>query len=96
MVAIAWSWPLLPRGRDNAAGATFTETATAGATVSVASPVTDPEVALMVTVPAALATAEPVTLTLAVAGPDEIQVADCVRFCVVPSVYVPVAVNCSV
>jgi len=81
---------------DNVAGTTFTETAAAGVTVRLAVPVTVPEVALIVAVPIILATAAPATLMLAVAGADEIQVAVCVRFCVLPSVNVPVAVNCSV
>src|ERR1039458_4791067 len=96
MVAIACSWLLLPRGRDNVAGTTFTATATGGVTVRLAFPVIDPEVALIVAAPTTLARAEPAALTLAVAGPDEIHVADCVRFCVLPSVNVPVAVSCSV
>ena len=49
-----------------------------------------------VAVPTALATTEPEAFTLAIAGADEIHVAVCVRFCVLPSVYVPVAVSCSV
>jgi hypothetical protein len=35
-------------------------------------------------------------LTVATEPADEIHVAVAVRFCVVPSLYVPVAVNCSV
>ena len=96
IVAVACSWLLVPKGIDNVAGATFTETAVAGITVRLAVPVTVPEVALIVAVPSTLATAAPATLTLAFAGADEIQVAVCVRFCVLPSVNVPVAVNCSV
>src|ERR1700693_5028212 len=93
---IACSWLPLPKGRDSVDGIMFTETGTAGITVRFAVPVTVPEVALIVAVPSTLASAAPPTLTGTVAGADEIHVADCVRFCVVPSVYVPVAVNCSV
>ena len=40
--------------------------------------------------------ARPLVLIVAAAVFEELQVAELVRFCVVPSVYVPVAVNCSV
>jgi hypothetical protein len=100
MLAVARSWLLLPSGSAKVAGATFTESATAGVTVRLAVPVIDPEVALevalIVVVPIALARAEPAALTVAVAGGDEIHVTDCVKFCVLPSVNVPVAVSCSV
>jgi hypothetical protein len=86
MLAIAWSWLVLPKGKDNVAGTTLSDSATAGVTVRLAFPVTDPEVALIVAVPIALASAEPVALTLAAAGADEFHVAVCVRFCVLPSV----------
>jgi hypothetical protein len=58
-----------------------------GVTVRLAAPLTDPdpEVAAIVTDPTAWATAAPPGLTLAIAGPDEVQVAAFVRFCVPPS-----------
>jgi hypothetical protein len=87
---------VLPSGSVSVAGATFTESATAGVTVRLTVPVIDAEVALIVVVPIALARAEPAALTVAAAGVDEIHVTDCVRFCVLPSVYVPVAVSGSV
>src|SRR5271167_824067 len=79
---IACNWLPLPNGRANVDGIMFTETGTAETTVRLAVPVTVPEVALIVAAPRTLATAAPPTLTGAVAGADEIQVADCVRFCV--------------
>lgn len=47
-------------------------------------------------VPVAIVEARPVPETVATAGALEVQVAVEVRFWVVPSVYVPVAVNCLV
>ena len=49
--------------------------------------------AVMVVEPVPTAVARPVALMLATAGFDEAHVADVVRFCVVPSVKVPVAAN---
>ena len=86
IVAIAVSWLMLPRGMNNVAGTTFSATTAAGVTAKFAVPVTDPEAALIVVVPTPLATAAPAGLTLAIAGPNELHVADCVRFCVLPSV----------
>src|ERR1700730_5277243 len=79
---------------DNVAGTTFNPITTGGVTVRLAVPVTDPAVAPIVAVPIARATAAPLGLTLAIAGPDEVHVAVFVRFCALPSLYVPVAVNC--
>ena len=76
------------------AGIMFKATTAAGVTVRLAVPFMDPAVALIVAVPTALATASPAGLTLAIAGADELQIAVFVRFCVLPSLYVPVAVNC--
>ena len=38
----------------------------------------------------------PPLLTVAIVAADEVQVAVLVKFCVVPSLYVPIAVNCCV
>jgi hypothetical protein len=81
---------------DNFAGTMFKATTTGGVTVRLAVPVKDPEVALIVAVPTALARAAPAELTLTIAGADELHVAVLVRFCVLPSLYVPAAVNCCV
>jgi hypothetical protein len=78
------------------AGATATETSTGGSTVSPVVPVTPPDIAEMVVVPAARVVARPVAAMVAAAGVDDAQVAVEVRFCVEPSVYVPMAVNCCV
>jgi hypothetical protein len=64
----------------------------AGVTVSVALPLIDPDAAVIVTVPLAIPVAVP-PLTVATAVLDDVHVALPVRFCVLPSVYFPVAVN---
>jgi len=69
------------------------EVKTAGVTVRVVEPLIEPKVAVIVVV----ATPTPLTvLPLAMAAEtlEDVQVAKLVRFCVLPSVYVPVAVNC--
>jgi hypothetical protein len=58
-----------------------------------------PDVAVIVVEPAATAVASPLypaALLMVAAPPDELQVTASVTSCVVPSKYVPVAVNCSV
>ena len=74
-VAIAWSWKLPPKTMDNVAGMMFRAVTAGGLTVTFADPVTDPEVALIVTAPVALAITLPAELTLAIAA-DELHVAD--------------------
>ncbi len=67
-------------------------------TVSVAVPVTLPDVAVIVVEPVAPAVANPLELDAllmdAIVVLDELQVTVAVRFCVELSEYVPVAVNC--
>ena len=50
----------------------------------------------MVADPRPTALARPAVLTVATVAAEELHVAVLLRFCVVPSVYVPVAVNCCV
>ncbi len=70
-------------------GVTEIETSVAGVTVSVAEPVTLPDAAVIVEVPAAMQDARPLEpAALLIADPavfDELQVTEAVRFCVVPS-----------
>jgi hypothetical protein len=73
------------------AGETETEFK-AGVTVSVALPLMDPEAAVIVAAPVATPVATP-PLTVATAVLEDVQVALPVRFCVLPSVYRPVAVK---
>jgi hypothetical protein len=66
------------------------------ATVSPVLPLTDPSVAEIVVVPVATAVARPPAATVATAVFDDAKVTWFVRLCVLPSEYVPVAVNCCV
>src|SRR5689334_17947557 len=53
-------------------------------------------VALIVLLPAATPVANPLALTVAIEAFDEFHVTELVRFCVLPSLNVPVAVNWAV
>ena len=53
-----------------------------------------PEVALIELVPTPAPVASPAFVIVAVAGVADAQVTDAVKFCVLLSLYVPVAVNC--
>ena len=55
--------------------------------------VTPPCAALMFVVPAPAAVAKPDALTVATTEFEDDQVTEFVRFCVLPSLHVPVAVN---
>jgi hypothetical protein len=68
----------------------------AAVTVSVVVPLIAPSVAVMVVDPAATAVARPAALMVAVAVEELAQVTEAVRFCVDPSLYNPVALNCCV
>jgi hypothetical protein len=81
---------------DGLAGVTAIETRVAAVTVSVVDPVTLPEVAVMVVVPTPVDVANPAFEIVATPAAEELHVAVPVRFCVLPSLYVPVAVNCCV
>jgi hypothetical protein len=64
---------------------TAIEVNTAAVTVSVAEPLVDPDLAVIVALPVATAVANPVVLfTVATVVFDELHVAVAVRFCVVP------------
>jgi len=65
-------------------------------TFTVALPVIVPLAALMVAVPGATVITTPAALTVAMFALLELHVAVLVRFCVVPSVYVPIAVRACV
>src|SRR5207245_8065010 len=57
---------------------------------------TEPKTARTVTVPGATPVAMPVVLeTVATVAPEDVHVADVVRFCVVPSAKVPTALSCT-
>ena len=80
------------------AGVTDRDTSVAGVIVSVAVPETVPEAAVIVVGPVASEVARPydpaALLMVATAVSDELQAAIVVRFCVDPSEYDPVAMNC--
>ena len=68
-------------------------------TVSPVEPTIEPDsacAARIVVVPCITAVANPVPVIVATDCLVEDQVTELVRFCVLPSVYVPVAVNCTV
>ena len=76
------------------------EASTAGLTINVAWALIEPEAIAIVVVPVPRVLASPaefaVLLMVATFAAVELQWPDCVRSCVVPSVKVPVAVNCCV
>jgi hypothetical protein len=79
-------------------GVTAMDASVAGVTVRVVDPVVLPDVAVIVVEPAATEVADPLEpaalLMVATAAADELQVTAVVRFWVVLSEYVPVAMNC--
>ena len=81
-------------------GVTAMDTSVAELTVKVAEPERPPDVAVIVVDPAATDVAKPLEpaalLMAATLEVDEFQVTAVVRSCVVPSEYVPVALNCRV
>ena len=90
----------MPSAIDGLGGVTAIETSTAGVTVKIVLPPIDPDVAVMLVVPAPTEVASPWLLVelliFAVDGVSELHCTVEVRFCVPPSVNVPVAVNCCV
>lgn len=75
-------------------GLTTIETNVAPLTINVVEPATEPDVAVIVTVPSATVVANPVLLMVATVRSPADQVTEFVRSCVLLSVNVPVAVNC--
>jgi len=88
---------LVPKAIDGVAGVIVNETSAAEVTVAVVEPVTDPEVAVTLAVPSAILLATPgvgaPVLIVRMAGVSVLQSTVVVMSCVLPSVYVPVAVN---
>ena len=74
------------------------DTSVAVVTVNVVLPEISPDVAVIVVMPANSEVASPLKpaalLMVAIAGTEDVQVTDDVRFCVVASVNIPVAINC--
>jgi hypothetical protein len=76
------------------AGVTAIEDKEAEATVRVVDPATPPETACIVEEPVVRAVASPVAEMVATDGVADDHVTEAVRFCVLPSLKVPVAANC--
>jgi methylglyoxal synthase len=86
-----WVAPLVIEGF---AGVTAIDCSVAAVTVSKVEPLIAPDVALIVEVPTPAPVASPDVLIVAVVVVPDDQVTVDVKFCVVPSLNVPVAVNC--
>ena len=95
-VPVAWNCWVVPLAIDGFAGVMAIDVNAGAPTVRVVLPVIPAVVALIVEVPCATAVASPPAVTDATPVLDETHVAEKVRFCVLPSEYVPVAVNCCV
>ena len=89
---------VVPSGIEGFTGVREIDTRAAGVTVSTLEPVIDPEAAVMVVVPVPVLVAKPAVgdelLMVATLDADELQWTEAVRSWVVPSLKVPVAVNC--
>jgi hypothetical protein len=93
-VPVAVNCCVAPLAIDGVAGVTAIDCSVAAVTVSKVEPLMDDDVAVIVAVPTPAPLASPAVLIVAVAVVPELQVTVLVRFCVVPSLNVPVAVNC--
>jgi hypothetical protein len=78
------------------AGVIATDTNTAAVTPNPVEPLIDPELAWIVVLPTPTPVVKPVPVIVATPVLLELQVTEVVRFTVLPSLYVPVAVNCCV
>jgi hypothetical protein len=92
-VPVALNCWVVPLAMLGFVGVTARDTSIAGFTVSVVDPAMLPDAAEIVVDPAATDAANPEALNDAAPVLDEFQVTAVVRFCVVLSEYVPVAVN---
>ena len=92
-VPVATRGSVVPMAKDALAGVTAIETSTACPTFSVADPLIEPDVAVMIAVPTPCPLANPPLAILATAE-DEFQATEPVRSCALPSLYVPVTANC--
>ena len=93
-VPVAANCCVSPRGTMGIAGVTVMVTSVAGVTLRLAEPVTEPDAAVICVVPAATVITNPEALMEAIAVLAEPQLTWLVKSCVLPSVKVPVAVNC--
>ena len=95
-VPVAVNCCVAPLVIDGFAGVTAIDCNVAAVTVSTVEPLIDEDVAAIVEVPTPAPVARPAALIVAMLVVPEDQVTLDVRFCVLPSLNVPVAVNCSV
>ena len=93
-VPAAVNCAVVPSAMDVVAGETASEARAGAVTVRVVLPLTPEYAAVMVVEPGDLAVAMPVLETVAAPAFDELQVADLVRSLLLPSLYLPVALNC--
>jgi hypothetical protein len=93
-VPVAVNCCVAPLAIDGFAGVTAIDCNVAAVTVRVVEPLIAPDVALIVEFPNPAPVASPAALIVAVVVVPELHVTVLVRFCVVPSLKVPVAVNC--
>jgi hypothetical protein len=95
-VPVAENCSVVPSATLADDGDTVIETSADAVTASEVEPLTLPDVALMLVVPTATVVARPEVFTVATAEESDDQVAVLVKSCVLPSLNVPVAVNCCV
>jgi hypothetical protein len=95
-VHVALSRTVIPLGIEGLAGVTAIEVKVAAVTGTVVEPEIPPCVAVMVALPTPVPVTRPVGETCPTVRGAEVQLTDCVRSCVVPSVKVPVTVSCTV
>ena len=95
-VPVAVNGCVVPSGIVAVGGLIVIDASATAVTVSTVDPLTVPDVALTVAVPVPTFCPSPLLLIVAVVGVSEDHVAVLVRSCVLPSVNVPVAVNCCV
>src|SRR6202163_3847378 len=95
-VPVAVNCCVPPFVTEGFAGVTAIDTSVAAVTVSVVLPVMLLEAAWIVVEPVVTAVAKPAAFIVATVTAEELHVAVLLRFCVVPSLNVPVAANCCV
>src|SRR5277367_4667594 len=95
-VTVPVKFCVAPLAIEGFAGVTAIDCSVAAVTVKTVEPLIAPDVALIVEVPTPAPVARPAVVIVAVAVVPDDHVTLDVRFCVVPSLKVPVAVNCCV
>ena len=95
-VPVAANCWFLPTGIEGIAGVTAIDSRIAAVTVRSVDAVIAPDAAWIVVVPSETPVAWPAASIVATLVADDVHVTDAVRSCVLPSVYVPVAVTATV